>query len=301
LTGQAFAAKPVKYLTAEDAAIAEAKRWQNSGQARPFMSDDGMVLYPFGQYLPTMVCSTLRACDIQLEPGEQVVDKPKTGDNARWIIGKMVSGPSDAEIVHIIVKPKAEAIDTNLIIPTDRRVYHIKLKAAAKEGGDFVHRMGFYYPEDMVAKWGRDSAKEKRKAEEKEKGKVSELGDISLGDLDFGFNMEGDAPFRPSRVFTNGVKTYIQMPASVRSSEMPVLVVLDEQDKPLMVNYRIVPPKCLPDCATTQGDLFVVDQVIRKAMLVLGSDDTTVKVTIARNGVPVSRKLGGLFSGIFGN
>lgn len=290
--------RQVRYLTAEEAAIAEAKRWQASGVAKPFLSDDGMVLYPFGQYLPTMTCSTLHACDIQLEPGEQVVDKPKTGDSARWTISKMVSGPSDAEITHVVVKPRAEAIETNLIIPTDRRTYHIKLRATAKEGGQYIHRMGFYYPEEIVAKWGRDAEKEKRKAEEKERNTVADLGEVSIENVDFGFSMDGDAPFKPSRVFTDGKKTYIQMPPSVRWNEMPVLVVLDEKEMPVMVNYRVRPPRCLPSCADTQGDMFVVDQVIRQAMLVIGADDTTTKVVIRRKGA--SSGGGNFFSRIFG-
>lgn len=285
-----------RYLTAEDAAIAEATRWQSSGVAKPFLSDDGMVLYPFGQYLPTMTCSTLHACDIQLEPGEQVVDKPKTGDSARWMISKMVSGPSDAEITHVVVKPHAEAIDTNLIIPTDRRTYHIKLRATPKEGGQYIHRMGFYYPAEMVAKWGRDVDKEKRKAEEKERSTVADLGEVSMENVDFDFTIDGDAPFKPSRVFTNGKKTFIHLPSAVRWSEMPTLVVLDEKEMPVMVNYRVRQPRCLPSCADTQGDVLVVDQAIRQAMLVLGSGDTTSKITIRRKGVSG----GNFFTRIFG-
>lgn len=290
----AHAAGPARYQTAEDAALAEAKRWQASGEAKPFLSDDGMVIWPFGQYLPTMLCSTLVACDIQLEAGEVVVDKPKTGDPARWTISKMVSGPSTAEVMHVVVKPHVEGIETNLIIPTDKRVYQIKLKAGPKEGANYVPRMGFYYPEEIVAKWGRDAEKEKRRTAEKETRTVTDMGDVSIDDLDFGFTVDGDGAFKPVRVFTDGRKTYIQMPAAVRWSEMPVLVVLDEADKPVMVNYRVKPPRCLPECTQTQGDMFVVDQVIRRAMLVLGADGDTVKVNIRRNGAG-SKGFFGLF------
>src|SRR3989338_5329740 len=85
-------AEPVKYLRAEDAALAQAKKWQRTWDAKPILSDDGKVLYPFGQYMPTLTCSPLRACDIELEPGEEVVSKPMAGDTARWKMGKMESG-----------------------------------------------------------------------------------------------------------------------------------------------------------------------------------------------------------------
>ncbi len=46
--------------------------WRNTpGIIAP--GPDGSVLFIFGQTLPTVVCASLRACDIQLEPGETVM------------------------------------------------------------------------------------------------------------------------------------------------------------------------------------------------------------------------------------
>lgn len=262
-------AEPVKYLRVEDAALAQAKKWQRTGDAKPILSDDGKVLYPFGQYMPTLTCSPLRACDIELEPGEEVVSKPMAGDTARWMIARMESGPADNTTIHVVAKPRAEALATNLIIPTDRRVYHIELKSVSTSKG-YVHRVGFYYPEDMVAQWGRDTTKLKKLEAARDELVVSDLPSIALDQVDFDYKIDGTANFRPVRVFNDGKKTYIQMPSGVAYGEMPVLVVLDEKDNPMLVNYR------------NKHGYFIVDKVVQKAMLVLGSDDTMVKVTITQ-------------------
>lgn len=272
-----------KYLTSEEAAIAQVKQWQKTGKAKPIISDDGEVLFPYGQGTPTLVCAKFRACDIRLETGEVVVDKPKTGDSASWSIGKMESGPDDAVTVHIIIKPRVEGIlATNLIIPTDRRVYYVNLKSTEADG-DYIGRAAFYYPEEMTASWGRELIKKKQETAKAQEPVCSDLAPVSLDNLNLNYKVTGDAPFKPSRVFNDGSKTYIQMPPSVSNSELPTLVVTDDKDNPILVNYRVPRP-----CQTghIKGLYYIVDKVITRAMLVLGQDDTLKKIMIEQSMQP---------------
>lgn len=278
-----LAAPTAKYLTAKDAAIAQAQKWQATGVAKPLLSDDGMVLFPFGQYMPTFTCAPLRACDIELEAGEEVVSKPKIGDS-RWIVSSMKSGPRDAETIHVVVKPTDVNLDTNIIIPTDRRVYHILLKSSDKDGGDYIHRGGFYYPEDIVTKWGRDE--KKHHAKEVARAKLGdELARVSLDKLSTDYVIEGTAAFRPVRVFNDTEKTWIQLPTSVKQAEFPILVAQDDAGTPLKVNYRPVPYGCNEATGQCAGDYLLVDYVVKRAMLVLGKDDDLQKVEIRAAGV----------------
>ena len=61
--------------------------------------------------------------DIALEPGEQLTGSGPVaaGDTVRWITGDTESGNGDTRRVHVLVKPTRPAIETNLIINTDRR------------------------------------------------------------------------------------------------------------------------------------------------------------------------------------
>jgi len=63
----------------------------------------------------------------------------------------------------------------------------------------------------------------------------------------------------PRRVFDDGAKTYVQMPATVKVSEAPVLFVLDGNE-PTLVNYRV------------KGDFYIVDRLFDKAQLRVGAD-----------------------------
>src|SRR3546814_9921797 len=66
-----------------------------------------------------------------LQEGEELVGPGPvaSGDTVRWIIGDTVSGAGAARRVHILVKPTRADIRTNLIINTNRRTYHLELRA----------------------------------------------------------------------------------------------------------------------------------------------------------------------------
>ena len=71
--------------------------------------------------------------DIVLQEGEELVGPGPVaaGDTVRWIIGDTVSGAGARRRVHILVKPTRSDIMTNMIINTDRRTYHVELRATA--------------------------------------------------------------------------------------------------------------------------------------------------------------------------
>lgn len=102
----------------------------------------------------------------------------------------------------------------------------------------------------------------------------------NLANLDFGYEIRGDHPrWTPQRVYTDGVKTYIQFPsASFAGSEAPALVSLARDgglfSKPTqeLVNYRVI------------GDRYVVDQVIDRAALISGVGSSQVEVIIEHRG-----------------
>lgn len=268
------AASGKKFLTLEDAAVSQAKKWQQTGVAKPIMSDDGKILYPFGQYLPTITCAPLRACDIELEPGELITGKPMLGDSARWIVSKAQSGPAEKQVTHVMVKPTDTTLETNMIITTNRRTYHVRLYSSANER-DYMNRAGFYYPQEMVEDWNDAEKEGARRAKEEDSRVVAELPNASVDKLDFGYAIEGDkTSFTPTRVFNDGVRTYIQMPQLMSSAEAPVLLLLDRENKPQIVNYRV------------KDAYYIVDKLFDRAMLVVGVDSNQSKVSITWDKAP---------------
>jgi P-type conjugative transfer ATPase TrbB len=70
-----------------------------------------------------------------------------TGDTARWIIGDTQSGSGDSQRIHILVKPTRPDLQTNLVINTDRRTYHLELRANPSA---YMASVSWTYAEDAL-------------------------------------------------------------------------------------------------------------------------------------------------------
>jgi type IV secretion system protein VirB9 len=185
------------------------------------------------------------------------------GDTVRWQLGPALSGPPDNQTTHVIVKPTAADLRTDLIIATDRRTYHLELLSRKD---DWMPSVGFSYPEEIQAEW---DAYRRNTAKEKKDNTLPETGE-NLLTLDFKYEVDGKAPWKPVRVYSTGLKTVIQMPALMKATESPALLVIGDGGKEELVNYRV------------RGDRYIVDLVFDKAVLISGVGRQQTKVTITR-------------------
>ncbi len=257
----------------EKASIALAKKWQarNTGGIKPIAGSDGSIRFLFGAQQPSVVCAVLQVCDIELQPGEQV-NSIHLGDQARWMIEPAITGHGTLEVQHLIVKPMDVGLETSLIVTTDRRTYHIRLRSHRRE---FMPRVGFIYPEDMSAKWDQIKTKQRRVMALKQGRTIPQTGEY-LDDLDFAYSVSGNVNWKPVRVYNDGRKTIIQMPSTLSQMEAPTLLLLRKEggvfskDETVMVNYRL------------QGDRYIVDTVFDKAILIAGVGSSQSRVTIKR-------------------
>ena len=76
-----------------------------------------------------------------------------------------------------------------------------------------------------------------------------------LASLKFRYRVEGDAPWKPQRVFDDGAKVYIQFPSGLKQGEAPPLFVIGGDGKPALVNYRV------------KGTTYIVDRLFAAAEL----------------------------------
>ncbi len=257
----------------ERAAIAIAKKWQAASATgiKPVQGQDGSIQFLFGTQQPSIVCAVLQVCDIQLQPGEQV-NSIHLGDQARWLVEPAITGHGDAEVQHLIVKPMDVGLETSLVVTTDRRTYHMRLRSHRR---DFMPRISFTYPEDAMAKWDAIKDRESRAMKDKENQTMPETKEY-LGDLDFLYTISGPTSWKPLRVYNDGTKTIIQMPKTISQKEAPVLMVVRKdggffsKEQEIMVNYRL------------QQDRYIVDSVFEKAFLIAGAGKNQSRVTITK-------------------
>lgn len=109
---------------------------------------DGKVIFLFGETQPSVVCSPLQVCDIELQGGEIVRDV-LVGDTVRWKVEPATSGATGGQAIHLIVKPSEAGLVTSMVVTTSRRTYHIQLKSHPSQ---YMARVGFEYPEDVSTK-----------------------------------------------------------------------------------------------------------------------------------------------------
>lgn len=185
--------------------------------------------------------------DIALEPGETLVSV-SAGDTARWIVGDTTSGSGATAQIHILVKPTAIGLGTNLVINTGRRTYHLELSSAAES---WMASVSWTYPHDRLLALRRGNA-------------VAEAATpvaegIALDRLRFRYRISGDdPPWRPLRAFDDGTRVYVQFPAGIGQGELPPLFVIGPSGETELVNYRVRPP------------YYVVDRLFGAAELRLG-------------------------------
>lgn len=201
--------------------------------------------------------------DITLQEGEQLVGPGPVaaGDTVRWIIGDTISGSGPTARVHILVKPTRPDLATNLVINTDRRTYHLELRATAST---YMASVSWTYPQDaLIALQGRNAVAAAI-------APVATGVDISA--LNFRYRIEGDrAPWRPSRAFDDGQQVFVEFPARIAQGEMPPLFVTGAAGDAELVNYRV------------QGRYMVVDRLFAAAELRLGDRRSEQRVRILRD------------------
>lgn len=223
-------------------------------------------VYPFNEgVLYRLFAAPERVSDITLQAGETVVSVA-AGDTARWTVGDTTSGSGGSKRVHILVKPFAAGLSSNLVITTDRRVYRLQLESTASTA---MAALSWTYPEDDLIAIRRqevatDAAKPVAAA-------------LAVERLNFDYAISGDRPaWRPIRAFDDGRQAFIEFPSNLVVGEAPPLFLVGEQGDIELVNYRVA------------GRFYVVDRLFDGAELRLGGKKQAV-VRISRAGIKLPR------------
>jgi type IV secretion system protein TrbG len=249
------------------------QQYLKTGKA-PNIITDGFEQFAYGiGNQPVIAASPLALTVISLEPNERVTNV-SSGDPLRWSYSLAYSGQDKVRQAHIMVKPSQVDISTDLVITTDKRLYTLHLTAAANNG-KHAHNVRFWYPQEMRDSWGNHNAEQTQKIMKENQDIVAEVPNINLNNLNFNYRVASGGWFSPSwkpiRVFDDGVRTYIQFPATIGSRDMPALFILNGGNKDL-VNYRAKLP------------YFVVDKIFAKAILISGVGSAQSTVTISNYG-----------------
>jgi type IV secretion system protein TrbG len=223
---------------------------------------DGFInavqVYPYSEgTLYRLFAAPEHVTDIALQPGE-TLGAVAAGDTVRWVIGDTPSGSGENKRTHVLVKPVRTGLTTNLMITTDRRVYHLTLVSTARSP---MIALSWSYPADQMLALTRNGGMA---------GTVA--ANIPVEGLNFSYRIGGDKPaWRPVRAFDDGRQTYVEFPADLAVGEAPPLFLTGRGGEAQLVNYR------------QKGRYYVIDRLFEAAELRLGTKRQAV-VTIDRVG-----------------
>ncbi|WP_257539154.1 P-type conjugative transfer protein TrbG [Sphingobium sp. CFD-1] len=235
-------------ISPEVARVAAANRAATQEpQAQAFVN--AKQVFPFAEGAIYQVYTAPGAVtDIALQAGEGLV-AVAAGDTVRWVIGDTTSGTGSEKRTHILVKPFAPGLATNLIITTDRRSYHIQLTATSRTA---MAALSWTYPADQLIAL--------RRAAEQAAAAAPVSEGLSIENLHFNYVISGDqATWRPFRAFDDGRQTFVEFPASIAVGEAPPLFIIGPTGDAELVNYRV------------RGRFYVVDRIFNAAELRLGT------------------------------
>ena len=211
----------------------------NAIQAYPFMEGALYQLY----------AAPGKVTDIMLQAGEKL-NTVSAGDTLRWIIGDTTSGSGQTLQTHILIKPVAPDLKTNLVILTDRRSYHLDMMSYKST---YMASLSWHYPQDDL--FALKARNNQSFARQDQTVKV----DFDLNNLNFRYQISGDTPpWRPVQVFDDGHKIYIQFPERLDQGEAPPLFISGDEGQVELVNYRV------------KGNTYIVDRLFKAAELRLG-------------------------------
>lgn len=223
---------------------------------------NALQVYPFVEgALYRLYAAPEQVSDITLEAGESLI-AVSAGDTVRWVVGNTTSGTGDDSRVHILVKPFAPDLETNMVITTDRRTYHLALKSTENTA---MAALSWTYPEDQLIAL---------KAQNERADAAAPIASgLALEDIQFRYAITGDnPPWRPIRAFDDGSKVYVEFPGRIDQGEAPPLFVVGANGDSELVNYRV------------RRNYYIVDRLFAAAELRLGQDPQQV-VRISRDDV----------------
>ncbi|MCA0357445.1 MAG: P-type conjugative transfer protein TrbG [Proteobacteria bacterium] len=208
-----------------------------------------------------LVAAPGRLTDIMLEPGETLVEANPiaAGDTARWIIGDATSGAGETRRVHILVKPTAGDLSTNMVINTTRRTYFLELRASDRA---FLTQVRWRYPAAPAIA----------------PVPAASIAPMALAapppptpQLNLAYKIRGPAELRPVRVWDDGARTYVEFPPATILADLPPLFVTGPDGKAAeLVNYHVA------------GRVLIVDRLLEAAELRLGVGKAARRVRIER-------------------
>jgi type IV secretion system protein VirB9 len=248
---------PIEMDLPAPASGAEAVKQSTSNSIQvPLKYINGKMYYPWDESFTYEIhCQPYRTTDVQLEPGEQVLEMPFLSEEKVWEVGAGVSRSNGQDVQHFFLKPSYANLTTSMIIITDRRVYHLIIKSFKE---NWMVMVQWEYPGTMPYTI-------KTEAMNRHIAEIS--GDSLLVNPEFlsfdykmSYSLFKKPVWLPKRIYDDGRKTYLELDEKMLHMESPV--IFNQRNE--RINYRVA------------KNLVIIDELIERITVRRGKDKVTI-------------------------
>ena len=161
----------------------------------------------------------------QFAEGETFVNLA-AGDNKALDVGY--------EANHLVLKPLAEKVSTNITVLTNRRVYQFDYSASAErpdpDRQNVIYSLRFIYPQDEARKAAEELEQQRTNL------KLASADQDPHRARNSNYWGCGAAAIRPESAYDDGVQTRLRFAAH---SEFPTMYVKNDDESESLVNYTV--------------------------------------------------------------
>lgn len=234
-----------------------------------FVSDKNFFVNSIAEYdfvdgkIYELITSPSGITDFRLRPGESVAGNPIVGNSADWQFSMGTSVEDGVTIQHIFIRPLKAGLDTSMIILTNERTYYFRLASFENQ---YMTAVRFRYPSPLS-----DGTFLIEEYVSQNSGSQADYSfDIAKADYDYGMRTRGNPSWKPVTVFSDDIKTYIQLPVNVSSSDQLPSAYIETAGEEALVNFRYF------------GNLLQLDTVINDAQTIVLKSGQRERVEIYR-------------------
>lgn len=266
--------KPVYYPLTEEKQKPDlkgkdaAKKSTEEALQSPDKWTNGTMYYDFdGDFTYEIYCQPYRVTDLILEPGEQVIEMPFLSEEKVWEIGAGVSRHGGVDTQHFFLKPAYSGLVTSFIIITDKRVYHLLLKAYKD---CYMTQVKWNYPNTMPFNLKTDAMQQNKVNKMTKETTAVDPAYLSF-DYKMSYSMFKKPYWLPTRVYDDGKHTYIVMNETVLHMTSPVIF----NNKNERINYSV------------NRTLIIIPELIEKITMRVGKEKVVIKKKYYKEPEPV--------------
>jgi type IV secretion system protein VirB9 len=201
-----------------------------------------------------IVTSSKRHTHLELGEDEGVEEIPVIGESAQW---RVTGGPRN-----LYIKPLRDDLETSFTVVTEKRTYQFQLISGSPDEAGLMQKVSFIYPDrDNEIRLRKQAKVAEVAAEQSRLDQQLISKNIDPAALDFSYEIQGDAPFKPTTAYSDGRFTYLVMP---HSQDHPAILVLDQKGNPALIDYQV------------KDRMVVIERVADRLLLKLGSAEVRV-------------------------